>query len=79
MAALEELRASTTLRGVIPERLVTVVNVQWFGSDAIELTFKDASGRPDRVLLFRDDEERFEVVEEGRKPLLQSAGGAYVP
>ena len=66
VARLEDLRQSATVRGVIPDGLVTVVNVQWYGSDAVELTFKDASGRPDSVLLYRDDEERLAVVEEGR-------------
>ncbi len=66
MARLEDLKQSATVRGVVPDGFVTVVNVQWFGSDAIELTFKDASGRPDSVLLYRDDEERLEVVEKGR-------------
>ena len=66
MARLEDLKQSATVRGVVPDGLVTVVNVQWFGSDAIELTFKDSSGRPDSVLLYRDDEARVDVVEEGR-------------
>ena len=66
MAALEELKQSVSIRGVIPNELATVVNVQWFGSDALELTYKGPSGRPDSVLLYRDDEERLEVVEEGR-------------
>ena len=63
---LEDLTQSARIRGVLPDGLATVVNVQWFGSDAIELTFRDASGRPDSVLLFRDDEARLEVVAEGR-------------
>ena len=63
---LEDLKQSATIRGVVPDGLATVVNVQWFGSDAIELTYKDPSGRPDSVLLYRDDEERLELVQEGR-------------
>ena len=66
MAALEELKQSVSIRGVIPNELATVVNVQWFGTDALELTYKGPGGRPDSVLLYRDDEERLELVEEGR-------------
>ena len=66
MAALEELRQSASVRGVAPDGLVTVVNVQWYGSDAVELTYKDASGRIANELLYRHDEPRLEVVEVGR-------------
>ena len=30
MAALEDLKANATIRGVLPTSAVTVVNVQWF-------------------------------------------------
>ena len=66
MAALEDLLPSTTIRGIAPDGLVTVVSVQWFGSDAVELTYKDALGSTDTQLLFREDEPRLEVVEAGR-------------
>ena len=43
-----------------------MVSVQWFGSEALELTYKDPSGRVANQLLYRHDEARLEVVEEGR-------------
>ena len=42
------------------------MNVQWFGSDALELTYKDPSGRIANEILYRHDEARLEVVEVGR-------------
>lgn len=66
MAALEELTPNVVIRGVLPDALTTVVNVQWFGSDALELTYKDAAGRVANLLLYRSDEPRLEVVEQGR-------------
>lgn len=66
MATLEELRPNVVLKGVQPDGLTTVVNVQWFGSGALELTYKDAAGRLGNLLLYRSDEPRLEVVEEGR-------------
>jgi superfamily II DNA or RNA helicase len=66
MAVLEDLKPGGSIRGVLPNGLVTVVNVQWFGSDAIELTYKDAAGRVGNELLYRDREADLEVVEEGR-------------
>jgi len=65
-AKLEDLKPHTLVRGVLPDGPVTVVSVQWFGSDVVELTYKDAAGRLGNVLLYRDDEPRLEIVEQGR-------------
>ena len=35
MAALEDSQPSGGIRGIVPGGLVTVVNVQWSGSDAL--------------------------------------------
>ena len=66
MSKLEELRPNAALRGILPDALVTVVGVQWFGSEAVELTYKTATGKVANELLYRHDEERIEVVEQGR-------------
>jgi SNF2 family DNA or RNA helicase len=63
---LEQLQTNTTVRGIIPDALVTVVSVQWFGSEALELTYKTASGKVANELLYRDSEPRLELVELGR-------------
>ncbi len=49
-----------------PDGLVTVVSVQWFGSEALELTYKTAAGTVANELLYRHDEPRLEVVAQGR-------------
>jgi SNF2 family DNA or RNA helicase len=66
MIRLEDLQPNSVLRGVLPNGNVTVVSVQWFGSQAIELTYKDPSGRVANELLYRHDEPRLEIVQEGR-------------
>ena len=63
---LEELQARCTVRGVHPDEVVTVVNVQWFGSEALELTYKTAAGTVANELLYRHDEPRLEIVAQGR-------------
>jgi hypothetical protein len=40
MTRLEDLLASAAVRGNLPDQVVTVVSVQWFGSEALELTYK---------------------------------------
>ena len=66
MAVLEDIKPNCAVRGILPSGIVTVVSVQWFGSDAIELTYKDATGRVGNELLYRDREADLEIVEEGR-------------
>lgn len=66
MMKLEELQANVALRGIVPDALVTVVSVHWFGSEALELTYKTAAGKVANELLYRHDEPRLELVEKGR-------------
>ncbi len=66
MLRLEDLQPNASVRGILPDSLVTVVNVQWFGSEALELTYKDPGGRVANQLLYRHDEPRLEIVEQGR-------------
>ncbi|MEF8719593.1 MAG: SNF2-related protein [Candidatus Accumulibacter necessarius] len=59
-------RPNAAIRGIVPDALVTVVSVQWFGSEALELTYKTAAGKVANELLYRHDEPRLELVEQGR-------------
>ncbi len=63
---LEQLQTNSVLRGIVPEALVTVVSVQWHGSEALELTYKTYDGKVANQLLYRDTEPTLELVEEGR-------------
>jgi superfamily II DNA or RNA helicase len=66
MTRLEDLQPTAAIRGILPDQAVTVVSVQWFGSEALELTYKGPSGRVANELLYRHDEPRLQVVEHGR-------------
>src|SRR5450432_3014969 len=66
MTRLEDLQPTAAIRGIIPDALVTVVSVQWFGSEALELTYKTPVGKVANELLYRHDEPRIEVVQQGR-------------
>ena len=54
------------MRGIVPDAMVVVVSVQWFGSEALELTYKTPSGKVANELLYRHDEPRLDLVEQGR-------------
>jgi superfamily II DNA or RNA helicase len=66
MTRLEDLQPTAAVRGILPDQVVTVVSVQWFGSEALELTYKGPSGRVANELLYRHDEQRLQVLEHGR-------------
>ena len=63
---LEDFQANAAVRGILSDGLVTVVSVQWFGSEALELTYKTPTGKVANELLYRHDEPRIEIVEVGR-------------
>ena len=66
MTKLEDLKRGATVKGILPDCLVTVVDVKWYGSAAVELTYKDPAGKPSVVLLYRDREPTLEIGETGR-------------
>ena len=66
MSKLEDLKPNASVRGIISDSFVTVLSVNWFGSDAIDLTYKTHDGKLGSELLYRDDEARIEIVEQGR-------------
>ncbi len=66
MARLEDLTRGAVVQGVLPDALVTVVDVQWYGSAAIELTYKDSRGVLGHELIYRDREPSLAIAEVGR-------------
>ena len=66
MATLEDLKRGATVKGISPDCLVTVIDVKWYGSAAVELTYKDPTGKPSVVLLYRDREATLEIEETGQ-------------
>ncbi|AWJ94813.1 RNA helicase (plasmid) [Azospirillum baldaniorum] len=77
MARLEDLTPNASVRGILPNGLVTVVNVQWHGSAAVELTYKTPEGKVANELLYRHDEERIEVATAGRPWSFDGDGGLF--
>src|SRR2546421_3301186 len=77
MTKLTTLTPGASVKGILPDALVTVISAQWFGSEAVELTYKDPSGRVANQLLYRDDEPRLEVVEEGWPWSFDGDGGLF--
>ena len=45
MAKLEELKRGESIKGILPGQRVMVVDTRWYGTTALELTYKDGAGR----------------------------------
>lgn len=63
---LEDLQPNAAVRGILHDGAVTVVSVQWHGSEALTLIYRAPSGRVAEEVLYRHDESRLEVVTQGR-------------
>jgi superfamily II DNA or RNA helicase len=66
MARLEDLTPGASVKGILPDSLVTVVNATWHGTSVVELTYKDSAGRLGHELLYRDREPTIEIASVGR-------------
>lgn len=63
---LEDIQPGAVLRGILPDAAVSVVSVQWHGSEALTLVYRDPAGKVAHELLFRHDEARLELLQQGR-------------
>jgi SNF2 family DNA or RNA helicase len=77
MTSLEELKPNAVVRGILAERTVTVVSTQWYGTSALELTYKDSEGKVDNTLLYRSNEVELSIVEEGRPWAFDAEGKQF--
>src|SRR6266849_1318062 len=66
MTRLEELSAGASVRGVVGDAIATIVNVNWYGSNCVDVVYKTADGRVANDILYRDDEARIQIVRPGR-------------
>lgn len=62
MARLEEITVGSTIKGIIGDEPVSVVAVQWYGTNVLEITYKDTRGVPGTRLLYRESEPGIEVM-----------------
>jgi len=76
---LEELQPKHAIEGVYPDGPVTVLSVQWYGSEALELTYKTPSGAIASDLLCRDDEDCLRILSDGRPWIFDGDGASFGP
>ena len=73
---LESLQPGVLVRGVTADGPVSVVAVRWHGTTALTLTYRDAAGRVDERLLYRDDEASLNVTP-GKKWAFEGDGHLF--
>jgi hypothetical protein len=54
MTRIEEITRGSSVRGILPEGLVTILDVKWIGTVAVEVTYKDSRGWLGIELIYRD-------------------------
>ncbi len=74
---LEDLHPELVVRGVRVAEVVTVIGVTWHGADALTLLYRSASGAVAEEVLLRADEERLELVSQGRPWSFDGDGDLY--
>ena len=84
MVRLEELRPGMQVRGIDALQPVTVVDLRWHGTGAVELFYQRLDGQTGAQLLYRADEAKLEIVEtrqawdfQADSALLRLASEAY--
>lgn len=77
MARLEDVTVGSRLLGIAGNEPVSVVAVQWYGTNVIEITYKNSMGVPGTQLLYREDEINIQV-EDNHLPWSFDADGNKV-
>ena len=65
-AKLESIKNGASVRGIASAQPVQIVSVEWIGDQAINVVYRDHNGSVAESVLYRDDEHRLEVEQDGR-------------
>ncbi|POR41167.1 helicase-related protein [Methylobacterium sp. V23] len=76
-AKLESIRNGASVRGIASAQPVQIVSVDWIGDQAVNVVYRDHNGSVAEAVLYRDDEHRLEVEQDGR-PWSFDADGALL-
>ena len=63
MAKLENITVGSSVKGIAGNEAVTIVAVQWYGTNVIDITYRNSQNVSGQQLLYREDESRIEVMD----------------
>jgi SNF2 family DNA or RNA helicase len=67
MVKLEDLKENSQVKGILSNQPVTILTLTWRGETAVEVVYKKTDGSVDNRLLYRNDEEKLEILKEEQK------------
>ena len=65
-AQLEDLRPGASVQGLTSSGTAKVVNIEWFGDQAVKVRFEDAKGGVQDRLVYRDEEYSLKIASAGQ-------------
>jgi hypothetical protein len=72
MVKLEDLTRGSRVKGILPSVFVTILDIQWHGPTALELTYKDPFGKPGSEMIYRDHESSLDIEPPGAGKTIMS-------
>ncbi|MCA9833504.1 MAG: DUF3883 domain-containing protein [Thermomicrobiales bacterium] len=67
MARLEDIVTGSRIEGIDPHGPVEIESAKWFGSDVLDIMYRDSQGQPRDRMLYRHDEPLLRVLGESRR------------
>lgn len=61
MSKLEDITVGCHLTGIIENEIVVVIAVQWYGTNVVEITYKNSAGVLGTQLVYREDEATIQI------------------
>jgi len=71
---LEDIKPGARVAGIVPAGVVELKSVEWVGSQAINVVFRDPNGTVAEATLYREDEPRLKLESTGRAWSLDADG-----
>lgn len=61
MVKLEDITVGSHLIGIAGNEPVSIIAIQWYGTNVVEITYKNNAGVPGTQLLYREDEGNIQI------------------
>lgn len=74
MQKLEDIKPGARVTGIVPAGVAELKSVEWVGSQAINVVFRDPNGTVAEATLYREDEPRLKLESAGRAWSLDADG-----
>ena len=62
MARLEDITVGSSVKGLVIGDTVTIIHVEWYGTNVIEVSYKDSNGNLANTMVYRENESDVEVL-----------------